>query len=180
MPKFKIGDEVFVAGFENTETSIQCPDCFGKTKLTVILGDESKISIDCSACERGYLGPRGTIPQYIYKPVAHARVIDGIRDEPNRFPSDEDERKVEYTFAGGYYSEEAKVFATEEEAIQHSELLRKAHEDSENKRFLTKVKDGKSWAWNASYHRRCIRDIEKNLEWHQKKLGLALSKAKAD
>jgi len=39
MERFKIGDKVWVARYsENTAISVPCPVCYGKLKVTLILG----------------------------------------------------------------------------------------------------------------------------------------------
>jgi hypothetical protein len=43
---------------------------------------------------------------------------------------------------------------------------------------MAKTKDHRSWAWNASYHRRNIKDLERQLEYHRSKLAVCAANAK--
>jgi len=49
---------------------------------------------------------------------------------------------------------------------------------AEREKIATKEKDTRTWAWNASYHRRQIKDAKRQLEYHTAKLNVASLKAK--
>jgi hypothetical protein len=49
---------------------------------------------------------------------------------------------------------------------------------AERARVLNKEKDTRTWAWNASYHRREIADAKKRIEYHAAKLAVASLKSK--
>jgi hypothetical protein len=44
----------------------------------------------------------------------------------------------------------------------------------EEHRLATREKPTRTWAWNATYHRGCIRKAEHDLEYHRSKLTVAL------
>jgi len=48
--KYNIGDKVWRATSGTEEKKVLCPECFGKTFLTVILGDNSQVKIWCVSC----------------------------------------------------------------------------------------------------------------------------------
>ena len=52
-------------------------------------------------------------------------------------------------------------------------------EEKEELLVTSEYKDTRSWAWNATYHRGCIRQAEKDLEYHRAKLAVALEHKKA-
>lgn len=172
-PIFQIGDKVFYAGFKNTPHWVTCPDCMGNRTLTVILGTGEHVKIDCTGCSRGYEGSRGKIEQYDFLKEVVERTICGVRNEVTH-----DGHKVEYVFEGGYYSSHENVFRTADEAELRAEFLAKQHTEEENKRMMAKTKDSRSWAWNATYHRGCIRSAEKELAHHRAKLEIASEKLK--
>ena len=58
---YLIGDKVWHASCKSTKERVTCPECFGKKYLTVILGDDSQVTIDCAGCASGYDPPRGYI-----------------------------------------------------------------------------------------------------------------------
>jgi hypothetical protein len=73
---------------------------------------------------------------------------------------------------------EKDLFETEAEAMVAAEAMAAEYDEEERKKILTREKDGKSWAWNATYHRRCIKQAEKDLDYHTRKLKVANLKAK--
>jgi hypothetical protein len=172
---FKIGDTVWFARAGQSATQIKCPDCDGTRRIRLIFANDEQVSIDCAGCSRGYEGPYGTITEYKFKANVVKTKIDGV---------DQDRNKITYKVNGNeemnsYYSfDSVDIFGTEEEAVQRCQILIKEAVDRERDRLLRKEKDTKSWASNASYHRRCIKDIEKQLAYHKGKLNVAAVKAK--
>lgn len=165
---FNIGDAVYTASANWCPKQIVCPDCCGKKFLTVILGDDSHVTVDCRGCEKGYLGPSGTINSYDYHPHVEAHVVTGVRKTGEGF---------EYTF-GHQRSDGENAFVTLREAEERAETLARNSKIAEEKRLLTKEKDHESWAWNANYHRGCIRRAEKEIAYHRSKLEVALQHKK--
>ena len=72
------------------------------------------------------------------------------------------------------------IFETKKEAIDYAQSLIEVRNAEEDKRMRGKEKDHRSWAWNAHYHRKEIRDYKKRIEYHEKKLAIASVKAKED
>ena len=169
MSKFNIGDRVWFASVQWQQDWIICPDCLGKRFLTVILGDDSQVTVDCAGCQAGYDPPRGKVTVYAYVPEVKQIKIDG-RDERSNEPT-------EYrfnSFSGGCYTtKENQLFATEEEAKIEAERLKKESEENQEKQIAQKEKPARTWAWNATYHRGCIKRAEKDLVYHKAKLAAA-------
>lgn len=171
---FKIGDQVFQASYGRTERWIICPDCLGSKTVRVILGDDTEVKIECGGCTPGgYEPPWGRIRQYDYAVEVKERTVTGICMHGS-------EVKYEMNnFGGSYYTgDEKDVFATADEARADGERRRVEHEAEENRRWLAKTKDHKSWAWNATYHRRCAKEHERQLEYHRSKALVCAAKAK--
>jgi hypothetical protein len=77
-PKFNLGDHVWYAGISSGQKQIQCPDCFGKKFLTVILGDDSVVTVECPECRKGYYGSSGTILSYDYETSVELCRVEGV------------------------------------------------------------------------------------------------------
>ena len=172
---FKIGDTVFKANYGRHEKWITCPDCLGSSHVKMILGDGTEVTIECGGCDPGGYEPStGSIKQYDYSTEVKSYTVTGVCMHG-------DEVKYELNnFGGGYWhsADDKDVFATNEEAFARGEQLRQEHEAAENKRWLAKTKDHHSWKWNASYHRRCIKDLERQLEYHRGKVQVCAAKSK--
>ena len=175
MNKFNIGDSVFKGEYGKVETHVSCPDCGGTRHVTVVLHDQTEIQIECGGCDPGgYRGPTGTVTQYVFTTIAKPFTVTGFTIR---------EGSVEYelnNYGGGFYytAKEGELFSNSSDAMSAAETQRIEHEAEENKRLMAKTKDAKSWAWNATYHRKCIKDHERQLEYHRSKVKICESKGK--
>jgi len=173
-PKYGIGDKVFKGTYDRVETHVTCPDCGGSQHILVTLHDGTELAIECGGCDPGgYQGSTGRIKQYVFTEIATPYTVTGVNVRANG---------VEYelnNFGGSYWTgAEAELFSTSEEAMTHATAKKAEHEAAENKRFMAKTKDEKSWAWNATYHRKCIKDGERQLEYHRAKVKICEGKSK--
>lgn len=171
VPKFSYGEMVWCAEVRPTEKQVKCPDCFGMKYLRVTLGDDSVVTVDCQECERGYLGPQGTVTAHDYAATVETRMVTGIETWDGEF---------RYSFYQRSSVEESRCFATQEEATVRAAELQTEDEERERQRFAAKDKPNRSWGWNATYHRGCLRRAEKEIEYHTKKLAMALEHKKAE
>ena len=163
-PKFSYAEAVWCAEVVPKETFLQCPDCFGKKFLRVILGDDSEVTVDCSLCERGYLGPQGLIISHDYAADIEMRVITSIEVRDGEFHY-------------GFYQRsgaERNCFTSPDDAKIRASELQKEYEDREQARLAGRENPNRSWAWNVNYHRGSIRRAKKDIEYHTKKLAMAL------
>jgi hypothetical protein len=168
---FNIGDKLFLASCDNQDKHILCPDCLGKKRLTVIMGDGEYVSIPCANCGTGYNEPSGYVRIYEYMPKVREVIITGVQiaqGQPTEYRSD------------CYSLQEENLFKTKEEAEIKAKELADKHSKEELDRFNRKEKDTRSWAFNVSYHRQCIKRAEKDLEYHRGKLLIASSKVRAE
>ena len=175
MSKFRIGDKVLYVHVESVEKWIDCPECFGKRFLTVILGDDSRVTIDCVGCGRGYEPPRGLISTNIYMPVISERQIEGVNSEMK-----EGKEVSTYKFYGGWSVEETALFTSRIEAELYGSLLANKLGDEALEKIHRKEKDTRTWSWNAHYHRDCIRRAKKDIGYHEAKLNAALPNVKTE
>lgn len=169
-PKFKIGDDVYYASFESyCQSKITCQDCFGNKYLTVILGDDSKVTVECTGCRYGYDEPQGYHVIYEAKSCSELVTIERMEIQKD---------SVEYGFKNCYRAKEDRLFKTKEEADLVANILIEKNREEQLQRVKHKEKNTRSWAWNATYHRGRIRQANKDLEYHTAKLDVAKIKAK--
>jgi hypothetical protein len=75
---------------------------------------------------------------------------------------------------------EVDVFTDEASAKLRADQMAEEHDREERDRIFKKEKDSRSWAWNASYHRKEIKEARRRLEYHTSKLAVASLKSKED
>ncbi len=162
MAKYKIGDVVWAANRRRVEKSMVCPDCLGKKFLTVILGDDSRVTINCSFCDGGlYSGPCGLIHYCQEEVQAEMITIEGLEEMAGNVTY-----KYNVNDEGCCYDviKEQDVFPTKEEAQNRALTLAQEYEQSERDRINYKLKPAKTWAWHVRYYRNNIRQAQKEIE----------------
>jgi len=171
MRTYNIGDKVWYAGRKSIQERITCPECFGKRYLTVILGDDSKVTIDCAGCASGYDPPKGYI--LYHKQIINVSqiTIDGMEISPK-------EIKYKYNYGGcswnvAYHED---VFSSQEAAEIRAKELAEEHNKQEHERIHRKEKNNRTWSWHVHYYRKMIRDAKKTIERAEEKLGIAKTK----
>jgi predicted RNA-binding Zn-ribbon protein involved in translation (DUF1610 family) len=175
-PKYNIGDEVWWATSGSRQVWETCPDCGGTKYIRLIMFDNTEHQIECKNCGPGYNPPCGRVSFYEYQAETKKGTISGV--EINY------KGEVEYKLKKGdnscYCVLESDLFSTEQEAETHAQELVKKHNEEERNRIFKKEKDTRTWAYNVSYHRRCIKDAEKNLVYHTAKLNAAKAHVKEE
>lgn len=168
-PKFNIGDEVFhVQSSCNHGTKVPCVVCFGKRKVTVILGNGEHIDTECGHCSAGFDPPSG----YSTTWEAHAHIVGapvtGVTHEYDGWRYQ----------VGGYGVREHEIFTTREEAapIMEAKLKEEVERKAEWERdhFITATK---KQIWSAGYHRNRIKDHERQINWHKARLCMIEEKS---
>jgi hypothetical protein len=165
---FNIGDTVFHANYSMGEQWVTCPDCFGTKTLKVILGDGTEYVIDCAGCSHGCTPPSGQVKRYAHSSFIEEVVISGVQQTDKGY-----EYRSYYHILSG-----ENVFATREEAEARAAELITIKDQEEQERLQRKEKDTRSWAWHVHYHRDKIRRAKTEIEYSEKKLGIAITKAK--
>lgn len=168
MSKFNIGDVVYFAHAGQERVWVVCPECLGSGRLRVILADETIASIECVCCARGAEGSPGKIQTWEFIERERATVITGMEIE-----SCDGSVRVLYKGEGVYHAGEGDLFLTEAEAHQRATELAVTHAAEEKKRLSFKEKQTKTWAWNVAYHRRAIKEAERQIAYHAAKLNAA-------
>ena len=170
--KYAIGQEVWWATCRIEETSIECPHCGGTGRLRVTFHNETTVSIDCQNCAKGYEPPTGRVRVHNRTPRAIIATIMGIE-----IRGDGD---IEYRISESYIIDEDRLFESRDAAMACAETLAADEDRTERERVQKKEKDTRSWAWNATYHRRQIAHAKKEITYHESKLAVASVKAKID
>ncbi len=168
-PRFNIGDTVYSASCYWGTTYITCPDCGGEGRLRVIFHDGEEVSIACQNCSRGYEPPTGKMQIYGYIAEANERVITGMEINASR--------PTEYR-AGQYILKEDNLFSSKADAMDKAKEHQIELEKEQQEKINNKEKDTRTWAWNASYHKREIKRQEKSIEYHKACLAVANLKKK--
>lgn len=171
--KYNIGDTVYVASWESSEDYLECPDCGGTGRIRVILHSNDEVSIPCATCAPGYGDPTGKVKVHTRTPTVRANVVSGME-----IGSGGVEYKAKCGRASHWSLRESDVFGTEADAMVRAIQLAKEADDEERARVLTKEFPTRTWAWNASYHRRKVKELERDLLWHKKKLNAAVINTK--
>lgn len=169
MSKYKIGDMAWYAGREYSEVYVKCPDCLGSGQLTVRFADGKEVSIECATCAKGYEPPTGRVSYNAHKIFVRQVTINKVNSDTSG---------TEYGFPPYYVAKETEFFDTKEEAEKRAQEIADAATVEGMNRINKKEKPTRTWAWNASYHRRCIKDAEKQIAYHSAKLNAASINAK--
>lgn len=172
----KIGDKVWVAIHEKRKVTKECPICFGKKMVTLILGNNDSVILPCAYCGRvGYDPPKGIITEYEFVTKAETRIIDKIEKTV-----DEKGEHVEYR-SGHYVLYPDKIYATKEEAeIKSKELCEEAKKEQETRAEYLKKDIKKSFSWNAGYHLRESKKHFSDAKYHMEKAVLCKERIKKE
>ncbi len=173
MKTYNIEDKVWHATWTSIDEPVTCPECFGKLYLTVILGDDSQVTIACAGCASGYDPPKGYVTYYKASAEVELVTIDRVEINPTY---------IEYAFnkvgCTCHIARDTDLFATKEEAQIRAKQLEKEHNKQELAKIHRKEKNHRDWSWHVHYYRRQIRDAEKTIEYATKQLDAAKLHAK--
>lgn len=173
--RFEVGQQIWVGEFSPlAPTHVTCPDCGGTGRLRVTFHDDTQVSIECRNCSLGYDPPTGRVVVYQNDAKARQAVITGVEIHGG---------KTRWHIDGisGCYRivDDEDAFDTQEAALASAEQKAATYNQEQRDRVFAKEKDTRTWAWNASYHRKQIKDAQHQLEYHTSKLNVAAIKAKS-
>lgn len=169
--KYEIGQEIWIATWDSTTDYVTCPDCGGTGRIRVIHHDDTMMSIECAGCSAGYEPPKGYVKVYVRHARAEKTTITGVEVRDG---------KTEWRSAKSWCLDEADVYDTEADAFAAALLKAERADREEREKINAKEKPTRTWSWNAHYHRRQIKEAQRNLEYHTAKLAAANLKAKAE
>jgi hypothetical protein len=167
-PKFNIGDEVFyVTSSCHYGVDKPCEMCFGKCKVTVILGNGEHVESECGYCQHGV--DRSSGFSKTWEPNAKIRfgTIKGISDSSDG-----------WRFTLGYdHVESHEIFTSREDAMPLMERRLVAEKERrlawERDNFITATK---KQIWSVGYHRARIDDHKRQMGWHEMRLCMIKEK----
>lgn len=140
--RFEIGDKVFWATNATQANHIKCPDCGGTGRPRVTFHDDTEA---CSNCSLGYDPPTGFVRYFSRVPAVKLVEITGLEITAE---------KISWQISGAHIISNEDLFRSESQAMERARVLFEMHE---REHILKKEKDTKTWAWNATYHRRAIK-----------------------
>lgn len=178
MKTYKRGDQVWCAEVGSREEWIECPVCFGKRQVTIILGNNEHVITPCAFCASGYDAPRGVISEYKHEPKATSRVIESVRMESN-----EHGERYSYLTTDRYYYNDDCIFDTEAEALAYSAIRAQQSEKETFENFLRRKKDGKtarSYSWGVGYHRGEAKRLREQADRHDRACQVCKERSKED
>lgn len=177
-PKFAIGDVVWTGEWKPYEIQETCPDCGGTLRLTVTLFDDTIYQIPCEACKRGWEGPYGVVHRTGYRASVRELVVQGM--ELGCWDSNRGIWEYKLGLEGSCYlnTPEHEIFLDEQAAMNFALSKGRQLEINEAARVFMKDKPAHTWAWHVTYHRRQIKEAQRQLEYSTRALGIAREKAK--
>lgn len=165
MKEKNIGEKVWWATCENKQVRIDCPICFGKKEVTLILGNEQHIKTDCDYCVSGFEPPKGFTMEYQRVSGVQEVAITGKEVVEN-----EQGRKVEYRYQN-YILDNQNCFLTKEEAENRVSELIKEYEQYEADRNIHRIKSNQSkYSWKIGYYKKKLKDAQREIEIYSKKI----------
>jgi hypothetical protein len=82
---------------------------------------------------------------------------------------------VRYNYRDNYV-----VFADHLSAAKRAIDLLEEYQTKETERLAAKEQPKRTWAWNVRYHRGCLKEAQRQIEYHTSKLNAALTHAKEE
>ena len=169
-PPFQLGDTVYVVqGCRSVPVEKTCPVCFGKRCVTVILGNRELENVLCDYCGNGYEGPRGYVVDHEPQSAVRQAIITGAS-----FTNHQWEFALDYGRTG---IGESELYRDAESAEAARAKLMEEIKKEEVRMLTNRVNYSKTkLTWRVGYHRKRIRDLEREAEYHRKQLCVAVEK----
>jgi len=176
MDEFKVGDKVYVSKFGVIEYSVKCPVCFGKRVVTLILGDDSAVELECDYCKNGI----GTKSSGYRKKLKREAGTDYVLITEVRIKKTHAKEETEY-MSNNYIYYSKDVFAEEAKALAASTKRAELYNiDQRTKAEFIKANAFKSYSWNAGYHMNAVKDAEEKLTYHSEKAKICKDRSKGE
>ena len=174
MSDYKAGDQVWGYWCDNRSKSVTCPVCFGKLVVVLILGDDTHVELPCDYCGKGYGRPQGhvTITEY----SKGARIVTLDRVETTETQNGVTHRYI--TVDNRCYEDDG-VFDTEDEAMAKAdEVAIELNTRRDTQTEFIKANTHKTFAWNAGYHMREAKSLQKRMDRHKKLAKICKARVK--
>ncbi len=166
MKEYNIGDKVWWATCGTREVTIDCPICFRKKKVTLILGNGEQVETNCDYCTSGLSEALGYTNEYQRFSEVKEITITG-----KEVSEDEDGKKIEYRYSNYCLYPNVNIFETKEEAESRVQEMIKEYEDSEVTRLAHRKRSNQThYSWSVGYHKKRLKDAQREVEYHSRKL----------
>lgn len=160
---FKLGDVMWLAQGNSRRVDLLCPVCAGQLWFTVEFASGERTKVLCTACERGFEGPRGTIQEWVLEPTAQRfEIAEAVSFTQKKW------RVRSTTDLEANYDE---LFSTEAEATAEATKRAAELEESNMRAQQNRKADTKRGGWSVVYHRQQIKKAEASIAWHRKQIG---------
>lgn len=169
---FAIGEELWHAAPDPAAQWEVCDTCFGKLKITMVLGNGEEHTLDCAACTLGYGQPSGRIQTH------------RIRYAPKEFiPTKVSMSGDEFH----YYRDESGQFAYAKDLIRDraecqvmcDELNEKHAAEEHGRTVHNRTSKRRDMAWSVGYWRGQLRKAEDESARLRERLGIVIEHKKA-
>jgi len=167
---YSVGDKIWYATFEFRCKLVVCPVCAGKLKVTLILGDDSRVILDCDFCSRGYDLPRGKIETSEHIPRAEQITIERVDITTNKDGSVLAEYSHSITECSRKTLYSDCIFDTEEEAMYKVKELQvqwMLSEAENSSRRVSQARLNNKYTWAAGYHIRQNKEHREKIIYHE-------------
>ena len=164
MSEFNVGDEVFFVNYAKEHVKKECPICFGKMRVALVLGNGDIVETDCNFCERGFVR-YGYVEEYEY-----VSKITKVRIDKKEIYENEFGKVVEYRY-GCYVLDHSNISAIEDEAkvLLASKIEKVKKEDLERLEY-DKKQNIRKYSWHVGYYRRMKREAQEKIDMCDKKI----------
>ncbi len=170
---FAIGDTIWKAFAQKTPLEKPCPICYTKRNVTLILGNDDQVVLPCNYCARGYMSPTGYVTEWEYIAEPQPHVVTGLD-----ILKTVDGEAVTY-ICGSCHFESDCVFEKKEDAMKLAkEMADKEAKDQITRADSIKKDKHKSFSWNAGYHLRNAKKLEKDILYHKKMAVICKERSK--
>lgn len=161
-PPFKIGDVYYRPISAPRQTTITCPICAGKLCITVILGSGEQLLVECDACGTGLSRPNGKLTEWNQDPATELFEIASITSfhNGNWGVKSTSGSTCDFSDLETFEVDALRVATKRSEEVCERNMGVRLHRKKETKKA----------GWSIQYHRKCIKDAERTIEWHQSKI----------
>lgn len=162
---FAIGEKLWHAAPDPDARWEVCDTCFGKLKITMILGNGEEHTLDCAACTIGYGQPSGRIQTHRIRYTPKEFVPTKVSMSGNEFHYSRDE--------SGQFAYASTLTREKSECQVMCDELNAKHAAEEHGRVVHNRKSKRrDMAWSVGYWRGQLRKAEAEVERLREHLGI--------
>lgn len=161
VPPYTFGQTVWLSIVSQWDRiKVPCPVCYGKLRVTVLLGNGEAVEVECDYCGKGYAGPTGTA----FENKATGRVVQAT---VTGMANERGEWRVTTT-PDGYA--DSQRFETQAEAEADMAVRLKAAEARVADQVCQQqCRARRAVTWHAGYHTAAAARDRRSAEYHEAK-----------